>query len=716
MPIYARSSWLRTVAVVLLLVPAGALAQDADPLPLDDTIFGAPSPYDSEATGSMFATEFGDEEPVAEAEEPADTDAYAGEALTFSIPSLRGSTGMWHLSSALTPPEGAFGAGLTVGFFSTSDWLVTNDSDNFVGGDLGLWWSPLRYLQAFADLSAYANSNDMERPTLIQTLGDVRLGAKGYYPVVPWYALGGELSVLFLNQVGDVAVEGEATSVDLRFLNSFDFQRINASVPIQLHLNFSYFFDHSRNLIDETEAARAAAGDDPFITRVERFALNINRLDSFNFAVGLEGTHPAIEDWVRFGVEWNLAVPVNRSGIDYNCLQTRYRGDDSCLDITGAKAFPQTLTIGVRGSPAVRGLTLDAAVDVGLTGTETFAREVAPTPLWKVLLGLAYAFDLSDHEVPQECPPPPPPATIAGRVVEEGSQTPIPRAMITYVGREATGMVADGSGRFLSGPLEPGEYVLGVSADGYFEGRCNVNVQGPDSEVVCSLRPTPKIGTIVGRVLDAEGAPVTGVRITLTPAGRVEGAVPGPTVTGSDGGFTFEVPAGSYVVGAEHDEYFLRQKQVEVAPRARIEVEMTLAKKPRRAAVTVDAEQIRIRRQIHFETDSAVIKGDSFIILDEVADVMLRNPQIRRVEVQGHTDNRGEDDYNQRLSQSRAESVVQYLVDAGVDPRRLEARGYGESQPIAPNVTAAGRAKNRRVEFHIQDQSGGGGAGPSLAP
>ena len=211
---------------------------------------------------------------------------------------------------------------------------------------------------------------------------------------------------------------------------------------------------------------------------------------------------------------------------------------------------------------------------------------------------------------------------------------------------------------------------------------------------------------MVGRILDSEGNGIAGVSVTITPAGRVEGQIPGPATTGSDGGFTFEVPAGAYTVAADHEEYFLRQKQIEVAPRARIEVEMTLAKKPRRAAVTVSDEEIKIRRQIHFETDSAVIKGDSFIILDEVADTMLRHPEIRRVEVQGHTDSQGPEEHNQQLSQSRAESVVQYLIDAGIDPRRLEARGYGESTAIAPNVTSAGRTKNRRVEFHITEQTG----------
>ena len=71
------------------------------------------------------------------------------------------------------------------------------------------------------------------------------------------------------------------------------------------------------------------------------------------------------------------------------------------------------------------------------------------------------------------------------------------------------------------------------------------------------------------------------------------------------------------------------------------------------------------------------------------------------VEAQGHTDSQGSDAYNLRLSQQRAESVREYLVSQGVEPGRITARGYGESQPIASNDTADGRATNRRVTLRI---------------
>ena len=72
-----------------------------------------------------------------------------------------------------------------------------------------------------------------------------------------------------------------------------------------------------------------------------------------------------------------------------------------------------------------------------------------------------------------------------------------------------------------------------------------------------------------------------------------------------------------------------------------------------------------------------------------------------RVEVRCHTDGHGSVDYNQRLSENRAKAVVDYLVSKGVDPKRLQYKGFGKSQPIDSNTTEAGRARNRRVELKI---------------
>lgn len=119
--------------------------------------------------------------------------------------------------------------------------------------------------------------------------------------------------------------------------------------------------------------------------------------------------------------------------------------------------------------------------------------------------------------------------------------------------------------------------------------------------------------------------------------------------------------------------------------------------------VVVTSKSIEILEMVYFETNKAVIKPVSYGLLDDVAKTLNAYPDIKRVEVSGHTDNVGKDESNLKLSQARSEAVMKYLVMKGVDPARLVARGYGETKPIDTNDTAEGRAKNRRVAFTIMD-------------
>lgn len=120
--------------------------------------------------------------------------------------------------------------------------------------------------------------------------------------------------------------------------------------------------------------------------------------------------------------------------------------------------------------------------------------------------------------------------------------------------------------------------------------------------------------------------------------------------------------------------------------------------------VEVTDSQVVIRQQVHFETNRAKIRPQSFALLDTVAQVLRDYPKIR-VEVQGHTDSQGPDKKNLTLSQQRADAVREYLIGRGIEPYRMTAVGYGESRPIDSNKTASGRANNRRVEFRRTDES-----------
>jgi outer membrane protein OmpA-like peptidoglycan-associated protein len=119
--------------------------------------------------------------------------------------------------------------------------------------------------------------------------------------------------------------------------------------------------------------------------------------------------------------------------------------------------------------------------------------------------------------------------------------------------------------------------------------------------------------------------------------------------------------------------------------------------------VVVTKTKIEIKQTIYFDFNRAKIKPVSFPLLNEVAQALKDNPTIK-VRIEGHTDSRGRDSFNLKLSDWRSKSVREYLIKRGISPDRMTAKGYGETVPIADNRSEAGRAENRRVEFVITDR------------
>jgi outer membrane protein OmpA-like peptidoglycan-associated protein len=119
-----------------------------------------------------------------------------------------------------------------------------------------------------------------------------------------------------------------------------------------------------------------------------------------------------------------------------------------------------------------------------------------------------------------------------------------------------------------------------------------------------------------------------------------------------------------------------------------------------RQAFLDEIKAILAHAKITFETASSKLTTKGLDVVKKVGDILLKHPAVR-VEIAGHTDSDGKDDANMKLSQARVESVKKALGQQGVDPFRLRAKGYGESQPLVPNDSAKNKAKNRRVEFKI---------------
>jgi outer membrane protein OmpA-like peptidoglycan-associated protein len=123
------------------------------------------------------------------------------------------------------------------------------------------------------------------------------------------------------------------------------------------------------------------------------------------------------------------------------------------------------------------------------------------------------------------------------------------------------------------------------------------------------------------------------------------------------------------------------------------------APEPPRAEIR--QQQIVINQRIHFDFDSADIRPDSYPILDAVVELFRSHPEIQKVQVQGHADDVGTDEYNLSLSRRRANAVMTYLIQRGIEPARLEAIGFGRMRPLVQGTTEEARATNRRTEFLI---------------
>ncbi len=168
------------------------------------------------------------------------------------------------------------------------------------------------------------------------------------------------------------------------------------------------------------------------------------------------------------------------------------------------------------------------------------------------------------------------------------------------------------------------------------------------------------------------------------------------TLTNEKGEYSFQVEQGkNYKVLAEAQGYL--NKKVEVSTETvtksdTLKTNIGIKQTPKGSIVISN---------IYYETAKADLRQESRASLDkELVDLLKDNPKLI-IEISSHTDDVGTNEYNQKLSQSRAESVVNYLIGHGIDKSRLIAKGYGEGKPIAPNTTPEGRQKNRRTEFKI---------------
>lgn len=211
-----------------------------------------------------------------------------------------------------------------------------------------------------------------------------------------------------------------------------------------------------------------------------------------------------------------------------------------------------------------------------------------------------------------------------------------------------------------------------------------------------SAMPEKNVLTVKGRVTDENARPID-AKLLWYELGTNKniGALTSDPETGN---YIITLPVGSnYSYFAERPGYYSVSNNVDLTGTNEFgEVTEDIVMK----SVESISNTPVVLNNIYFDFDRFELKESSFTELGRVVKFLNDNPGVK-IEISAHTDDKGSDEYNLALSQKRAESVVSYLVQQGIEPQRLIAKGYGESQPVGDNSTEEGAAKNRRVEMKV---------------
>jgi outer membrane protein OmpA-like peptidoglycan-associated protein len=333
---------------------------------------------------------------------------------------------------------------------------------------------------------------------------------------------------------------------------------------------------------------------------------------------------------------------------------------------------------------------------------------VPATPPFNLLFGASYTVDpfhrygvrfverMSERRVVIERAPTT--GDVQGTVIDAVTLRPVPLAIVEMSAGQPPVATDVRTGQFLTQQLVAGVANLLAHKEGYGDSRQDVLiVPGKTATIRFELQPRLSKARLLLQVASKKKPLQSIVRLGGAEERSIQlsASAKGPT--------PIEVNEGFYVLEVTATGYLAQTRQLQVPPNAEMPVSFELAREPKRQLVIVREDRIEILQQVHFATGKAIIMGDSFSLLDQVVDAIVRH-NLKRVRVEGHTDNQGGAEYNLRLSAARSKAVIEYLAHAGIDSSRLESAGYGLARPLALNLTSKGRALNRRVEFMILER------------
>jgi len=265
---------------------------------------------------------------------------------------------------------------------------------------------------------------------------------------------------------------------------------------------------------------------------------------------------------------------------------------------------------------------------------------------------------------------------MSGTVTDAVTGLPL-AATVAFPGTAVEPAMSDGGTGFYSAELPEGSVAVTVNSPGYIGTGETVQIAGGDDLTRdYALQPEPT--RIIGSVTDINtGLPIRGATVDASELSDI---------TAADGLYELLLGEGSYALTATAAGYLGDVKEVVVVAGETTEINFQLQ--------SVDFEPV------YFDVDQYSVKPEFRTLLNGIAEAIIANGLS--VQICGHADSDASDEYNQTLSENRAESVLDWLVAQGVNAANLSTIGFGESRPAVPNTSAANKALNRRVEFVVQ--------------
>lgn len=743
-PGHMRRASLLAVSGLALALPWTAAAAEPAPVPeapadelsTDPGASAPPSLPDSGAPEEAPPADVAAEPPPAEADADAGLDASAGVELggdgvtgeaAATVPepdasgkqpgmvagrrepavnSLRGGLGLFHSTLADVGGRHTVRFRLHTDFFRRGGFIYSSeengeDTHARFRGTVNIGYSPFKWGELFLAVHSQANRNERKQPgrqdpTQQFALGDVDFGIKGAHRFVRDGAigLGGQVGLGLLSGPG--ALSSKKVNFNIDALFTLDVRYLTKSqFPFRFTTNIGWLLDNSGKLYDFANSIT-----DTTSREVSRFALGINTSRvrmryGFDFPMRLGkrrqiGLDPIAE------LAWDVAT----------AEMSAFKQDGST-----PSPLPKSslwATVGLRAN-VIAGLHIDVAADIGMVSPSfEYGPPVAP---WSLILGLGWSIDPSPmiKEVPAPTPVSAPPAVIDGRIVGQvldSTGAPVGGAKVRFPGSAGNAILTDEAGNFTSYRFPEGAVSVQVELANKATKEVAAEVRpGEDTPLTITMdvANTPPSGILDGAFVDEAGAAVA-VVLAVTGMGVDE-----PFPANEAGLIRLELPVGDYsaVARAEgFEDRALRFTVNEGEQGATIKETLTRSVPLETPNVRAKGKSLRLKKAIRYDGNAPSEK--TLPLLDELAGFLRAHPEYELIEIGVHSDDRGGP--KQRTTE-RADNVRNYLLGKGVSPERVNAVGFGDSRPIAVNMTAAGRAKNNRTVLRVLKYSA-----PAAAP